>query len=235
MRKLDKIQVFQVSTGFFGAFDCAAVQTLLLALKCRDVNTYFHSMRVSGLASEMGSILGLSARSLEELAIAGLLHDIGKIGLPDSVLQKSGRLSKSERGVVTQHPELSASIIAPLPGFERVREIIVQHHERFDGSGYPGIRKSDGIMMEARVLTIADAFDAMVSERPYRDPLSSREALAQIEREVGTQFCPVGFQALLEVFREGQRLEPGRQREIRTGIDSLVTTLGTPKSLTLCL
>lgn len=183
----------------FGQVEWAAVQTLLLALKYRDSATYHHSLRVAELATRAGHTLGLRLHVLEELKLAGLMHDIGKIGLPDSVLQKAGKLSKNERGLIALHPELSAKILAPLPKFDRIREIIVQHHERYDGTGYPEGRFDDQILIESRVLTVADAFDALCTERPYRAPLTAEEAMGWIESEVGRQFCPVSAQAVLQI------------------------------------
>lgn len=186
-------------TSAFGQVEWAAVRTLLLALEYRDAATYHHSLRVAELATRAGHTLGLSLHVLEELNLAGLMHDIGKIGLPDSVLQKAGKLSKNERGLVTLHPELSAKILAPLPRFDRIREIIVQHHERYDGTGYPEGRFDDEILIESRILAVSDAFDALCTQRPYRDPLTAEEAMGWIESEIGRQFCPVSAQAVLQV------------------------------------
>ncbi len=197
--------IYQNST--FGTVEWAAVQTLLLALECRDPSTYRHSLSVAELAARAGQTLGLNLRALEELQIAGLLHDIGKIGVPDHVLQKEGKLSKRERGLVTLHPELSADILTPLPKFARVREIILQHHERFDGTGYPGGRAEDEILIESRVLAIADTFDALCNVRPYRCPLTPEEAVGWIESEMERQFCPVAVQAVLHVIET--QLESG--------------------------
>lgn len=201
MRKLDQFQALIAPDSSLTSVEWAAVQTLLIALECRDSETYHHSLRVATIASKAGSVLGVSARANEEILIAGLLHDVGKIGLPDKVLQKAGRLSKNERGLIAKHPELSAAILVPLPKLDRVREIIVQHHERFDGTGYPGGRHGEEILLESRVLSIVDAFDALCTQRPYRFPLTAEEAIGWIESEVGQQFCPVSFQAFLEVVR----------------------------------
>lgn len=203
-------------TSAFGQVEWAAVQTLLLALEYRDAATYHHSLRVAELATQAAHTLGLSLNVLEELNLAGLMHDIGKIGLPDKVLQKAGKLSKNERGLIALHPELSAKILAPLPKFDRIREIILQHHERYDGTGYPEGRFDDQIMIESRILAVADSFDALCTDRPYRDPLTAEEAMGWIESEVGRQFCPVSAQAVLQVV-ETQMLEgrkPGGNKDL---------------------
>ncbi len=209
----------------------AAVQTLLLALECRDAETYYHSIRVANLAARSCQSLGLEQKSQEEVLVAGLLHDIGKIGLPDSVLQKAGRLSKSERGLIAMHPELSANILTPLPKFDRVRDIILQHHERFDGTGYPEGRRGDEIIIESRVLAISDAFDALCTERPYRDPLTAEEAIGWIESEVGRQFCPISFQAFHQVIETQPAAIQPIERHPATGFDSISTQKFSPDHL----
>lgn len=208
-------------TSVLSSVEWAAVQTLLLALECRDAETYYHSIRVANLATKSCQTLGLDQRALEEVLIAGLLHDIGKIGLPDSVLQKAGRLSKSERGLIALHPELSANILTPLPKFDRVRDVILQHHERFDGTGYPEGRRGDEIIIESRVLAISDAFDALCTERPYRSPLTPEEAIGWIESEVSRQFCPVAFQAIHLVLETQEPFASQVKGLQATGFDSV--------------
>lgn len=209
------------SLSVFNAVEWATVQTLLLALDCRDSATFRHSLRVAELAVRSGQTLGLARDTLEELQVAGLLHDIGKIGMPDHVLQKSGKLSKSERGLIAQHPELSAKILLPLQSFARVREIILQHHERFDGTGYPEGRREDEILIESRLLAVADAFDALCTERPYRSPLTPEEAIGWIESEVGRQFCPISFQAALSIVELIPAENGWDDRVGPTGLDSV--------------
>ncbi len=186
----------------FGSVEWAAVATLLRALECRDAVTYAHSLRVADLSTRAARVLGCGQLSSEEVLLAGLLHDIGKLALPDKVLQKVGKLSKSERSEIARHPVISANILSPLPRFGHVRAIILQHHERFDGTGYPDGRRGDEILIESRVMTIADSFDALCDERPYRSPLTREEALGWIESEVGRQFCPIAFQAMEVVLAE---------------------------------
>ncbi|MBL0060348.1 MAG: HD-GYP domain-containing protein [bacterium] len=219
-KPLDLHQVF-APTSVLSSVEWASVQTLLLALECRDAETYYHSLRVADLATKSCQTLGLTQKSLEEILIAALLHDIGKIGLPDSLLQKAGRLSKSERGLIAMHPELSANILAPLPMFDRVRDIILQHHERFDGTGYPEGRRGEEIIIESRVLAISDAFDALCTERPYRSPLTSEEAIGWIESEVGRQFCPVSFQAIHQVFETQPIIANRIEQRVQSGLDSI--------------
>jgi len=202
MRYTPSFHPFYRPSSSFGQVEWAAVETLLRALECRDHVTYFHCLRVAELSTRLAGVLGFDTAAIEEIYLAGLLHDIGKLALPDKVLHKVGRLSKSERNEVARHPEISASILTPLPRFDQIRVIIIQHHERFDGTGYPDGRRGEEILMESRVMTVADSFDALCDQRPYRQPLTPEEALGWIESEVGRQFCPIAFQALEQLLSE---------------------------------
>jgi len=181
----------------------SAVQTLLLALRYRDEATYLHSLRVASLAYSSAARLGLSSHAQQDVLLAGLLHDIGKLGLPDHVLMKTGRLNKGERKQVARHPSLSAEILRPFRRFDRIRRIILEHHERYDGSGYPEGRKGEEILTESAILAAADAFDAVCMDRPYRQALTPEEAVGWMESEVGRQFSPVAFHALLAELESG--------------------------------
>ncbi len=187
-----------IAAAGLSATEGAALQTLLIALKFRDEPTYWHSLRVGDLARRSSARLGLASDVQQNILLAGLLHDIGKLALPDHVLHKSGRLTKQERSEVARHPALSAEILLPFTRFKRAREIILQHHERHDGTGYPAGRRGDEILIESSLLAAADAFDALCHERPYREPLTVEEAIGWMESEVGRQFRPAAFHALIE-------------------------------------
>lgn len=191
----------------------SAAESLLLALEARDADTYQHSVRVAELCVRCAVRMGMSSDQQDELRLAALLHDIGKMGLPDRVLHKSGRLTRVERQLVTRHPELSAAILTPLVTLSRVREIILQHHEKFDGTGYPRGIRADEIMLESRVLSLADTYDALSSMRPYRGPIRVASAVNWIEAQVGHQFCPVAALAFLEMIGGRRRRSSCRHGE----------------------
>lgn len=206
--------VLQADTAL-SEVEWSAVQTLLLALKFRDEATYNHSLRVASLAHRASGRLGLSSEAQQEVLLAGLLHDIGKLGLPDQVLHKTGRLNKHERRQVARHPSLSAEILVPFVRFDRIRLIILQHHERYDGSGYPEGRRSEEILLESSILAAADAFDALCMDRPYRHSFTPEEAIGWMEGEVGRQFSPVAFYALLEELESNGGLENPSSQEMK--------------------
>jgi HD-GYP domain-containing protein (c-di-GMP phosphodiesterase class II) len=172
------------------------VSALIAAMEARDRYTRGHSERVNFYCSRMADILNLSEQAREDLHLASLLHDLGKIGIPDEVLHKAGPLTAAEIRVIERHPVVADDILRPLPFLKTVRKIIREHHEHFDGCGYPNRLKGDQISFEGRILSVADAFDAMRSDRAYRKALPEPEALMRIQMGAGGQFCPVSAQAL---------------------------------------
>jgi response regulator RpfG family c-di-GMP phosphodiesterase len=181
------------------------VTSLCAAIEAKDHYTRGHSDRVYYYCTLVGRRLQLKESSFEALALASVLHDIGKIGIPDSILLKSSSLTESEFAVIRTHPELAEDILVPLPFLETTRRVIRHHHERYDGEGYPDGLKENQISIEARILAVADAYDAMRSSRPYRSPLSREASLAQLESEAGRQFCPVCVSALrMGILEEGE-------------------------------
>ncbi len=145
----------------------------------------------------MADVLGLPESSRHNLQLASVLHDVGKIGIPDAILLKPGPLSPEERRVIVSHPGLTDSILRPLPFLAGVRRIVSEHHERFDGSGYPEGLKGEQISVEGRVLAVADAYDAMRSDRPYRRARGQSDALLELRVQSGGQFCPLCAGALV--------------------------------------
>jgi putative nucleotidyltransferase with HDIG domain len=168
----------------------ATLQSFVKAIEARDEYTQKHSTRVTELALKIGAELGCSREELDILEFAGRLHDIGKIGIPDDILLKPGRLTAEEYEKIKQHPTIGADIVGYLGLWGREQEIIRCHHERFDGTGYPRGLKADQIPMLARVLSVADAFDAMASDRTYRLRMPTDQILAIIDQGTGSQFDP---------------------------------------------
>jgi putative nucleotidyltransferase with HDIG domain len=175
------------------------IETLNAAVEARDPYTAGHSQRVRRVALAIGRELGLTAPQLGNLATAALFHDVGKIGIPDSILTKAGRLEPSEAAIMRQHVERGAEIVAKVSSFVGTIAAIKHHHERWDGVGYPDGLHGDEIPLEASIVGLADAWDAMTTHRPYADGLSLNEALLQVRAGRGKQFSPVVVDAFLEV------------------------------------
>jgi len=165
-----------------------AIRALAAALDARDPYTAGHSERVSVVSVAIGRTLHLQAEELEVLRLGALLHDIGKIGVPDNVLMKSGALTASEYAAIKQHPVLGARILRSVPFLARHLPIVELHHERPDGRGYPQGLRGDDIPLFARIVHVADAYDAMTSARAYRGARPSSEALRELWRCAGTEF-----------------------------------------------
>ncbi|MHB8772704.1 MAG: response regulator [Syntrophales bacterium] len=168
----------------------ASITSLIAALEARDPYTRGHSETVARIVVEMGRSMHIDADELESLAIACRLHDIGKIGVPDSILLKSERLSEAEFAILRQHPTIGASILSVIPSLEPLLPVILCHHERFDGHGYPRGLKADEVMLWARMTAVADTYHALISDRPYRRGVSHEQAMDIIADVRGTQLCP---------------------------------------------
>lgn len=166
---------------------CALNQLLDL----KDLNTGVHSTRLAEWSVRIGRDLGFDDAALRDLEVAAILHDIGKIGTPDHILKKPAPLTNEEREIIKKHPEYGWAVLRVVPGFERVSLFVLHHHEAFDGSGYPAGLRGDEIPIGSRIVSVMDAFDAMISSRPYRKGLSLEEAIRRLEAGIGTQFDPV--------------------------------------------
>jgi HD-GYP domain-containing protein (c-di-GMP phosphodiesterase class II) len=194
-----------------------AIETLVATVEAKDIYTYGHSARVSKLARGIAEGMGLSDDEQEKIKTAGLLHDIGKIGIPESVLSKPGRLTEEEWGYIRSHPQIGESIIRQM-GTKRLAGLcpyVRHHHERLDGSGYPDGLEGHAVPLGARILAVADAYDAMTSNRPYRDPFSSEEAIAELRRNAGQQFDAQAVEALVELRSERRADVVGARAEGR--------------------
>lgn len=158
----------------------AAFMTLALTIEARDPLTKGHCERLASHSVRLGQAIGLADDDLEALHRGGYLHDVGKVGVPDAVLLKPGPLTAEEFELMKRHPEIGDSLCAPLQSLRRVRPIILSHHERLDGSGYPNGLRGDEVPLLAQIVGIVDVFDALTSERPYRGAWSTEEAARQL-------------------------------------------------------
>ncbi len=164
------------------------IATLANELNARDADIQQHTERIGRYAAELGHRVGLSAADLHAIAYSILLHDLGRIGISESIMLKQGPLTAEEREAVRRHTEIGERIAAPLHGADRFGPIIRHHHERWDGLGYPDGLRGEAIPTGARIIAIVDAFDAMTQFRPYREALSITEAISELRRERNHQF-----------------------------------------------
>jgi putative nucleotidyltransferase with HDIG domain len=176
---------------------------LARAIEARDPYSSGHAARVMAVAEVIAARLGWDEDRLEVLRIGAALHDIGKLAVSDRVLRKPGPLSPSELDEVRAHPQEGARMLELIGTLRVAVPAVLHHHERWDGSGYPAGHAADDIPPEARVLAVADAFDAMTSDRPYRPALSQERAIAELERCAGTQFDPEVVSVFAIAWRQG--------------------------------
>ncbi len=167
-----------------------SVYSLVQAIEMRDPYTRGHSLQVAKLASAIAEAIGFTGRDLELVKFAGLLHDVGKIAVPECILQKPSFLTSDEWKVIQLHPKQSATIIDPIKGLRQIRDWVLYHHERWDGRGYPKNIRGDRIPIQSRILSVCDTFSAMTEDRPYRKRLSDEEARTEIRKVSGSQLDP---------------------------------------------
>lgn len=178
-----------------------SIETLRYTVEAKDTYTRGHSDRVSAFSVLIAKKLNLSEEDLRTIQIGGLFHDIGKIGVPDSILLKESKLTDDEYSEIKNHPSIGAHILSTATIFKDMIPIVKHHHERYDGNGYPGRLKGEEIPYLARIAAIADSFDAMTSRRTYRDSLPIETVIAEFERCKGTQFDPELTDAFLDILR----------------------------------
>ncbi|MBI4285024.1 MAG: response regulator [Chloroflexi bacterium] len=176
-----------------------AITALAAALEAKDHYTSGHSEVVARTSVAIAREMGLSPKEVEKIRIAGLIHDIGKIGVKESVLNKPARLTEEEYQHIKRHSEMGEHILTPIVEDNDIMVAVRHHHEHYDGSGYPDGLAGDSIPLTARILAVADAYDAMTSERPYRKALPAEVACAEITRCAGTQFDPAVVDCLLRL------------------------------------
>jgi putative nucleotidyltransferase with HDIG domain len=168
----------------------ARIGALVTAMDARDGYTARHSQEVVSTARATGTSLGLDRAELAEIEVAALLHDLGKVRVPDTILNKRGPLTPDEQSVMTQHPVWGAEILTRVPGLEVVAAIVRFHHERWDGEGYPNGLSGERIPLASRIIAVCDSHNAMTSDRPYRRALPGADALAELRTAAGWQFDP---------------------------------------------
>lgn len=183
---------------------------LAAAIDAKDHYTHGHTARVTSLSLEIAKWINsknkdtFDEKFLEDLQIAALLHDIGKIGVPESILNKEGALNDDEKKRMQAHPVLGTAILVPIKELGEALSGVKHHHEKYDGSGYPGGLKGEQIPIIASIISVSDSFDAMTTNRPYRPALSKTQAIAEIEKESGRQFNPQIVTALVSLFKENK-------------------------------
>ncbi|NIS77979.1 MAG: HD domain-containing protein [Deltaproteobacteria bacterium] len=187
----------EVKTNYFNT-----LRSLISSIEEKDRYRRGHSERVADIALSMADRAGLSKRRRNILFQSAILHDIGKISISPAILGKRGRLSDEEMRLVRQHPVIGYRIIEPLSFLKEVKACISEHHERCDGKGYPSGLSREGLTLEGRILAVADAFDSMISERPYRKAMTDREAISELQRNAGGQFDPGVVELFVSVYRE---------------------------------
>jgi putative nucleotidyltransferase with HDIG domain len=175
------------------------IEALAEVLDARDPYTAGHSLRVAQYAHAIALQMGISAKQASQIRIAAQLHDIGKIALPDAVLQKPGTLSPEEYGLVKLHPQIGRKMLEKVTKFAKLLDVIELHHENFDGSGYPYRLAGERIPRDVRIVHVADAFDAMTTNRSYRRALSQEQAVDELRTHSGTQFDPEVVEAFLRL------------------------------------
>lgn len=180
------------------------IYALTAAIDAKDSYTFIHSMNVSKYAVILAESLGMNDNDIEVIRDAGLLHDIGKISIPEHILQKTSKLTADEYNIMKTHVENSTKMIRYLPDMDYVIPTVVGHHERYDGKGYPRGLAGEDIPFMARILTIADSFDAMTAKRPYKQPMSTAYAINELQSNSGTQFDPALVSKFVELIYEGK-------------------------------
>ncbi|PYV08208.1 MAG: phosphohydrolase [Acidobacteria bacterium] len=194
----DTLRVKELEEQLFSMHNslvCAFNQLLDL----KDLNTGYHSTRLAEWGVRVAQELGLEDGVLRDVEVAALLHDIGKIGVPDAILKKPGRLTADEYALMKKHPEYGWAVVRLFPGLERTSFFILHHHEAYDGTGYPGELKEDEIPIGARIVSVIDAFDAMVSSRPYRQGLPFEEAMRRLDLASNKQFDPAVVRCFISI------------------------------------
>lgn len=197
------IKELKSAMGELEELSMGTIRALADALDAKCDYTAGHSLRVSRISMLIGKTMGLPFEDLRDIELGGILHDIGKIGVPESILWKPAQLTPDEREVMRKHPSISAQIIGELRGLRRAREYVKHHHEYFDGNGYPDGLAGDAIPVGARIILVSDAYDAMTTDRPYRKAIGHERAVKELEAGRGTQFDPVVVDALMKLLEEG--------------------------------
>jgi putative nucleotidyltransferase with HDIG domain len=182
-----------------------AITALAEALEAKDATTAKHSQRILHLAMQVADRLGLDEDAKEILRYAAVLHDIGKIGIAERILQKTEKLTWEESEEIKKHPRLGAALVKKVAFLSSVAPVIMAHHEWYDGRGYPEGNTGDAIPIEARIVAVMDSYDAMISDRPYKKAQSTAYAIKELKANAGSQFDPRVVDAFLSVLEEGEK------------------------------
>ncbi len=181
----------------------ATIKAFVNTIEAKDPYTRGHTERVAEYATAIAEELGFPPEAIETVRFGAILHDIGKLGVYEQILWKPTELDEDEWKIVKSHPEMGATILGGIRFLEKAIDVVRHHHERLDGKGYPDALQGDALSLNARIVCVADSFDAMTSERPYRDALNVKDAIAQMERKTGTQFDPKVVAAFKKLITEG--------------------------------
>ena len=207
------VQEVRVREGLEDLF-MSVIVSLTMALEAKDPYTEGHSVRVAAYSEAIGKQLGLPPATLDMIHRSCLLHDIGKIAVDETILSKKGRLNQMEREKMDMHVLIGENILRPIALLHPLLPGVRHHHERFDGTGHPDGLRGENIPIEARIMAVADAFDAMTSNRPYREPLPEEDALAELRQSAGAQFDPRVVAAFEQIYpavkRTLEHLRPRR-------------------------
>jgi putative nucleotidyltransferase with HDIG domain len=178
------------------------IEVIMKSLFAKNSREMLHSQRVSSICVDICRKMNLDKYNIEKARIAGLMHDIGKIGIPETILDKPMGLTQDERSKIQEHAIIGYKILSSTNEFAEISDIILSHHERWDGKGYPRGLEKESIPLFARIISIADTYDAMTSERPYRNPFTHSEAMSEIKTMSGLQFDPEIVTAFLSVMQD---------------------------------
>lgn len=200
---IENIQLYKDMKGMY----VGTIMTLAKAIDAKDPYTKGHSERVMKFAVEIAKEMKLPEKLVSNIEFAALIHDIGKIGVKDNVLDKPSRLSDSEYDIIKKHPVIGEQIIAPIEFLTNIAPLILYHHEHYDGSGYLEGLKGEEIPIGARILIVADAFEAMISERPYSKSMTTEEAIDELKDKSGSQFDPEVVKAFLRVLEKAEQMQ----------------------------
>ncbi len=207
---LDKeAEAFMYNRKFYSnrSLKSKTVNTIMQMLFTKSEREKEHSDRVGLLSQAIARHMQLSNEEVNRIRVAGFLHDIGKIGIDETILNKKGKLDASEWEIMKMHPVKSAGILDKTHEYQDISDIVISHHERYDGKGYPGKFKGEDIPLEARIIAVADTYDAITNDRPYRKPLEKNAAIEEMKRSAGTQLDPKIVSALIEILTKEN--EPG--------------------------
>jgi len=183
------------------------IECLTAALEAKDIYTSGHSSRVADMSFDLACVMGLRGFMIQDIHIAAHLHDIGKMGVPENILNKKGKLLPHEWAQIQQHPEIGYTILCKSKQLHNIAEVVFHHHERWDGKGYPSGLAKDKIPLGSRIIAVADGIDAMTSARPYREAMTWQACMEEVQLNKGIQFDPVVVEATEKLWKKWDKSE----------------------------